>query len=179
MFFSASLYGYVHVCMCASVDICVREKDWKYVLNECALFNAKWIQYWNNMGFFSLSYQKTIGVKATKVKTMLWNTFPHNNEPRADTEQWKHNQPQLQFFSDTKYSHLFIFSVTKLFCFAEILIRYNSYNTSWANTYKCKNIVKCWTEVTYDINCILNAVKTVVGGWNVSCQIHLKYSLVE
>lgn len=92
-FFSLALW----ICSRVCVDICAGDTDWQYVLNECALVKGKWIQFWNNM-FFSLPYLRTIGMKTRKVweKTMLWNTFLHNNELKADTEQWKHNQPRLQ-----------------------------------------------------------------------------------
>lgn len=93
-------------CVCVCLWIFVWGRDWKYVLND--LLNAKWIQYWNNV-FFLLRIRELLVWKLGRSgrKTVLWNTFSHNNEPRADIEQWKHNQPRL---------HSFFFSVTKLLC---------------------------------------------------------------
>lgn len=130
-FFSLSLWICSHVCMC--LWICVRETDWKYVLNECALFNAKWIQYWNKV-FFLLHIRELLVWKLGRSGRKLCYEihFPTIMSQELILNNGNVTSLCFSFSQIPNYWHLFIFSVAKLFCSAEILIRYNGHQHNFS-----------------------------------------------
>lgn len=126
-FFSLALWICSHVCACLWIFVRERQIENMAWMNvPCLMQNEYSIEI---ICFFSLSHIRGLGVKAGRSGRKLCYEihFPTIMSQELILNNGNITSLGFSFSQIPNYWHLFISSVTKLFCSAEILIRYNSY----------------------------------------------------